>query len=241
MLMSLKEMYSFSEVAERWKVPVKTIEDYLLTGRLIASFFLTGRNLGKYTLVLSEELAYSLDPYIYDIDIDDPDCFLKKSGIFDLCYRDITWDEQGQFTLDSGYDLGLTLPDGEEGFYGLVAPLILKRDDVFIVLSEINRFENEHGITPPVQSGQDNAPDKIATASPGPVPKLHTKEKESLLKMIIVLAVEAYRYNPDDKRSTVPSEIAESAHSLGIPIDVDTVRKWLKEAAGMLSRKKPSD
>ena len=35
-----KEYYTLTEVAERWGVPVSTIQDYLLTDRLEASIFL---------------------------------------------------------------------------------------------------------------------------------------------------------------------------------------------------------
>lgn len=239
MLMPQKEMYTFSEVAERWKISEKTIIDYLLTDRLVASFFLTTRIVGKYTPVFSSELPYLDDPYVYDIEIDDPDCYRHESGMFNLRYQDITWDEQGQTTLNKGYDLGLTLPDEEEGYYGLIDPHVLKREDVFIAMTEIKRFEADHGIVPHIQSVKEDAPNKIATTSPDSVSKLHPKEKVSLLKMVIVLAVEAYRYNPDDKKSTVTSEIAESAQRMDIPIDEDTVRKWLKEAAALLPNNAP--
>jgi hypothetical protein len=65
---------------------------------------------------------------------------------------------------------------------------------------------------------------------------LHTKERETLLKMIIGMAVDAYGYDPQASRSSIPGEIAGHLAGRGISIDEDTVRKWLKEAASVLPR-----
>ena len=62
------------------------------------------------------------------------------------------------------------------------------------------------------------------------------KSTNSLLKMIITMAIDAYGYNPDQKKSPIPAEIVENAEKLGLSIDVDTVRNWLKEAANILEQ-----
>lgn len=72
---------------------------------------------------------------------------------------------------------------------------------------------------------------KIDTPKPKP---LHTKEKETLLKMIAGMAVDAYGYDPSASRSPIPKELADVLAEKGIPLDPDTVRKWLKEAAELL-------
>jgi hypothetical protein len=79
-------------------------------------------------------------------------------------------------------------------------------------------------------SGASDAP---ATASER---ALGTRERESLLKLIIGMAVGGYGYNPTAPRSEQPSEIASDLATSGVSLDVDTVRKWLKEAAGLLPR-----
>lgn len=61
--------------------------------------------------------------------------------------------------------------------------------------------------------------------------KFHTKEKETLLKLIAGMAVDAYRYDPTASRSPLPKEISDALAQMGIPLDPDTVRKWLKEAS----------
>jgi len=66
------------------------------------------------------------------------------------------------------------------------------------------------------------------TAQPAP---LHPKERDSLLKLVIGMAVKGYGYNPAAARSGVPNEIAGDLDELEIPLDSDTVRKWLRTAA----------
>jgi hypothetical protein len=60
------------------------------------------------------------------------------------------------------------------------------------------------------------------------------KERSSLLKLVIGMAVAGYRYDPQAKRNEASAEIAGDLARLGIPLDPDTVRKWLREAAQYL-------
>ena len=66
---------------------------------------------------------------------------------------------------------------------------------------------------------------------------LHTKERETLLKMIIGLAVDGYGFDPAAARSPVPKEISDALAARGISLDADTIRKWLREAAEFLPPK----
>ena len=63
---------------------------------------------------------------------------------------------------------------------------------------------------------------------------LYPKERESVLKLIIGMAIEGYRYDPSISRSPTTKEITDDLSKVGLPISEDTVRKWLKEAAGLL-------
>lgn len=60
---------------------------------------------------------------------------------------------------------------------------------------------------------------------------LVTRERETVLKLIIGMAVAGYRYDPSARRSAVSAEIASDLAKLGIPLNDDTVRKWLQEGA----------
>lgn len=65
-----------------------------------------------------------------------------------------------------------------------------------------------------------------------PVEKpVSTTERNTLLKLVIGMAVEGYKYDPKASKSTTPKEIADDLAGLGITITDDTVRKYLKEAA----------
>lgn len=68
-------------------------------------------------------------------------------------------------------------------------------------------------------------------------PDLGTRERETLLKLLIGMAVAGYKYSPVESRSHAPAEIASDLQSLGISVTDDTVRKWLKEARALLPGK----
>lgn len=59
---------------------------------------------------------------------------------------------------------------------------------------------------------------------------LSSKERDSLLKLVIGMALDGYGYDPKASRSPVPRQISESLETRGIHIDEDTVRKWLNQA-----------
>jgi len=78
-----------------------------------------------------------------------------------------------------------------------------------------------------------------ATSVPAVTPgkALGAREQESLLKLVIGMAVGGYGYDHAATRSGQSREIAGDLELAGVPLDVDTVRKWLKLAAELL----PSD
>lgn len=55
-------------------------------------------------------------------------------------------------------------------------------------------------------------------------------ERQNMLKAIYGMAVKGYSYKPDDKRSTVVTEIVGDLALIGLPISDDTIRRYLKEA-----------
>jgi hypothetical protein len=66
---------------------------------------------------------------------------------------------------------------------------------------------------------------------------LNARERDSLLSMVIGMAIGGYGYNPSESRSKQPSAIAGDLEVAGVALDVDTVRKWLKEAGELLPPK----
>lgn len=63
---------------------------------------------------------------------------------------------------------------------------------------------------------------------------LSTKERQTLLKLIIGMAVGGYGYDPKSMRSGNFAEIASDLNKLGLSLDEDTIRKWLRSAADVL-------
>jgi hypothetical protein len=59
--------------------------------------------------------------------------------------------------------------------------------------------------------------------------KLNPKERKSLLKLVLGMAIDAYGYNPKASRNPTAEEISGHLKTRGISIDADTVRKWLNE------------
>lgn len=65
---------------------------------------------------------------------------------------------------------------------------------------------------------------------------LQSRERASMLKMIIAMAVDGYGYKIDSERSSIPKEIADALDQMGISLDLDTIRKYLKEARDILPK-----
>lgn len=60
--------------------------------------------------------------------------------------------------------------------------------------------------------------------------QLGKRERDTLLKLVIGMAVRGYGYDPQAARNSATTEIAKDLEGLGMPIDSDTVKKWLNEA-----------
>ena len=65
---------------------------------------------------------------------------------------------------------------------------------------------------------------------------MKTRERGTVLQLLIGMAVSRYKYDPRASRNEATSAIADDLAKLGIPLDSDTVRKWLREAADYLPR-----
>jgi hypothetical protein len=59
---------------------------------------------------------------------------------------------------------------------------------------------------------------------------LSTRERETLLKIILGMAIKGYSYKPAAGRSNTPKEIADDLADLQISVSDDTVRQKLKDA-----------
>ena len=62
------------------------------------------------------------------------------------------------------------------------------------------------------------------------------KERDSLKKIVIAMAVDGYGYVPGAAKSTLCKEVVDAAERLGLKKDHDTVRKWVREATELLDQ-----
>ena len=61
------------------------------------------------------------------------------------------------------------------------------------------------------------------------------RQREELLKLIIVMAIDGYGYRPTSLvPSNIPQEIKSDLRKLGMFISIDDVRKYLKEGTKLL-------
>lgn len=65
---------------------------------------------------------------------------------------------------------------------------------------------------------------------------ISTRERQTLYKMIIGMAKDAYGFDPDASRSPFPKDLEGILDGLGISVSDDTIRKKLKEASEFLPR-----
>lgn len=64
--------------------------------------------------------------------------------------------------------------------------------------------------------------------------KLSTTERNTLLKLVIGMAIDGYGYNPKSLRSDVPKRISDDLATNEIYVSDDTIRRWLKAASEVL-------
>lgn len=71
--------------------------------------------------------------------------------------------------------------------------------------------------------------------------ELGTRERETMLKLIIGLAKAVYGYDPAAKRGEAVKEIRGDFEKLGLSLSDDTIRKYLREGAELLPPQKNQD
>lgn len=89
----------------------------------------------------------------------------------------------------------------------------VKREAVFL-RSEVERYETAHLVN---ASGEDKS--------------LGKRERDTLLKLILGMAIEGYKYNPEALKSETANEISTDLSKHQLNVSDETVRKYLKEAA----------
>lgn len=78
-----------------------------------------------------------------------------------------------------------------------------------------------------------------ASVEPEPEKPINAKSRLSLLKLVLGMAIDGYRFDPKSSKSSLPGELVDDLALIGISIDESTVRSWLREAASSVDFKFP--
>ena len=123
--------------------------------------------------------------------------------------------------IDAGLSAAEVRRQAAEGYFGSVNVDDLRRelesDGISSILDEVE-----------ILRAKVQRLSKVNVAEERPVA---TAEKNTLLKLVIGMAVRGYGYDPKASKSPCPAQIASDINDMGIGITDDTVRKYLKEAA----------
>ena len=138
---------------------------------------------------------------------------------------------------DRGYSRSL-MPDSVSPYYSaLLEAVALKELQSLEVMQfsepcfrpkEVVEWAERRGLPIPAElrellSTALNAPDD-----------LHPKERDSLLKMVVGMAMRKYGYNPAAKKSETASQIAQDLEQVDLSLDPDTIRKMLRIASELI-------
>jgi hypothetical protein len=66
------------------------------------------------------------------------------------------------------------------------------------------------------------------------VERMPANERETLLRIFLAMAVGRYGYEPDSKRNSTVADIVRDHEKIGLSVSATTVRKWLREASGLM-------
>jgi len=63
-------------------------------------------------------------------------------------------------------------------------------------------------------------------------------ERDSMLKLVVGMAVAGYKYDPNLKKNSAVADIEADLAKLGLPLTDDTIRKYIKEGIEYLPKKR---
>jgi hypothetical protein len=125
---------------------------------------------------------------------------------------------------DAQYDTGRLLIQEEGGdLWQIESYDDCLLEDIEIVVRTQALRDLEQSLVPIPVAGQEKT--------------LSTRERDTLYKIIIGLAVDGYGYVPKEKRSAIARDVSAKLDELGISVSDDTVRKYIKEAEQLLPLK----
>ncbi len=226
---SRKRHRTFAQAASYLQCTIEDLNYFVIEGELSPSTFITDKQLRTYVMlpgehydetgqVFPEEIT-STNEYDFGASL-----ITYPRGFFHLVLgRQISSSDcEFQFLASkpSGLDIGDIL-------YKLETPIRLAEalDSCVLMTTELDRFKAM--MSRRVTGTSDDK-------------QLATKERNTLLKLVIGMAMRGYGHDPASLKSDAPKVIAEDLASLEIGLEPDTVRKYLKQAKEtVLAGKRP--
>lgn len=226
--LSKKRHYTFPQLASRLRCSEEDLRYFVMEGELTPSRFLETGHYRQYQMEPHEDYGSTGDvsPSAMCDACEPDDDVIQRGWLYGFHYLVLpnrTSGNQCEFrfaaTFPSGFDLG-------DIIYELDASIGIDEvmNNGFVMAVELDRFE---------------ALKSSARKPTGLGKSLTTSEINSLLELVIGMAIQGYRYDPAEKRNTSTKDIANDLAALGIKIDDGTVRKYLKLAAATVLPIKP--
>jgi hypothetical protein len=225
-----RNYFTFPELMSRWQCEERDFFHLFIENKLVPSYFFSGEfKVHDYV----EEREHSKNHWFDGVPMV-PKRFLahesfmyllwpSQTSVHDLSFYVFASSRTGESyeSLRSSGDLMICPPTSLDSIVYSFRDIM--RDGV-VMMSEVALFEESAG-----------KPERLPIYDK----PLSTTERNTLLKLVIGMAVKGYRYDPAATKSTAPKEIADDLVELGITVTDDTVRKYLKEAASTVLPAKP--
>ena len=80
----------------------------------------------------------------------------------------------------------------------------------------------------------ENAALKRPGSAPSDKGDITTRERQSLLKLALGMAIKKYRYDPIATKNSATKHIADDLRELSLSLEEDTIRKYLNEGKELL-------
>jgi hypothetical protein len=134
-------------------------------------------------------------------------------------------DDEHAATVESHARYVEKMREGQDRLAALNESIVAHKDAMIEHLTQSNGALSKQ--IEDLQSGLPASPAEKSLAS---------RERESLLKLVIGMAIKGYGFDPKAARSSIAREIADDLARVGLPLDEDTVRKYIAEAKAQLRR-----
>lgn len=143
----------------------------------------------------------------------------------------------------------------QEAFSKLSASLAEEREKYLLAVNERSKFQEEYSarasatiagyqtLVENLKATNNELSEALDRLQKGVTDsgtrEMGTRERDSLLKLVIGMAMGGYGFNPTMARNSATADIETDLTTRGISLDADTIRKYLNEAKALLPGELP--